>query len=515
MPRDHETTSPTLGTLFAQALTGADDRVALAGDGDAVTYRQLRDGVGRLISAFDELGLKPGDGVGLALRGMTIDFAALYIACQVSGLWTTELPPHLPVDVVLDRVHTTRVRLVIVDAETVDDRLNHLATALPGKLATVGARQGSSDVIDLAELLSSAEPSLVQPRPPGPHCAIVFTSGSTGKPKPVLIPSHGAGLHAIMVMATLQYPVRPVTVVPVTHLLILQFLFVPTLLLGGTVVTVAPYSTDGILSAATQYGANVLFLTTTEIYELVDRPDTAGLSAQLKLIFYGGEPMSAARLSSVTEVFGQVFVGAYGQTETLTAAFLHPSDHDPTQPGLLSAAGRAMVGARIEVRGETGPMSTGEPGEIAICSPGCMVGYLGMDDETSKAVQDGWVSTGDIGYLDERGYVHVLDRAKFAFKSGERIVYPNVVEQALTRHPDVARAAVVGAPDTSLGQRICAAVVLRPGSAALAEDLMASLDDGTALVPHEIRIVDTLPVTAAYKIDRNRVRELFASTTWS
>ena len=509
IPRDHETTSPTLGTLFAQALTGADDRVALAGDDDTVTYRQLRDRVGRLICAFDELGLKPGDGVGLALRGMTTDFAALYIACHVAGLWTTELPPHLPTDVVLDRVHTTSVRLVIVDAATHDHRLDHFAAALPGKLATVG-RSASSDVIDLAELLSSAEPSPVQPRPPGPYCAIVFTSGSTGKPKPVLIPSHGAGLHAIMVMATLQYPARPVAVVPVTHLLILQFLFVPTLLLGGTVVTVAPYSTDGILSAATQHGANVLFLTTTEIYELVDHPDAAALSGQLKLIFYGGEPMSAARLGSVTEVFGQVFVGAYGQTETLTAAFLHPSDHDPTRPELLSAAGRAMVGARIEVRGETGPMPMGEPGEIAICSPGCMVGYLGMDDETSKAVQDGWVSTGDIGYLDERGYVHVLDRAKFAFKSGERIVYPNVVEQALTRHPDVARAAVVGAPDTGLGQRICAAVVLRPGAAALAEDLVAAIDDGTAPVPHEIRIVDALPVTAAYKIDRNRVRELFA-----
>jgi fatty-acyl-CoA synthase len=508
-PRDHAATSPTLGTLFAQALAGADDRVALAGGDVTISYRQLRDRVGRLLSVFDHLGLQPGDGVGLALSGMTVDFAALYIACHVAGLWTTELPPHLPVDVALERAQATRVRLVIVDAGTDAERLNILTSALPGRLASVVGRETPSDVVDLADLLGGADPSPVVPRPAGPYCAIVFTSGSTGKPKPVLIPSYGAGLHAIMVMATLRYPVLPVAVVPVTHLLILQFLFVPILLLGGTVVTVAPYSTDGILSAAMHHGANVLFLTTTEIYELADRPDTSGLSGQLKLIFYGGEPMSAARLSTVTEAFGQVFVGAYGQTETLTAAFLHPADHDPTQPELLAAAGRAIVGARIEVRGEAGPMPTGQPGEIAICSPGCMVGYLGMDSDTRKTIQHGWVSTGDIGYLDERGYVHVLDRAKFAFKSGQSMVYPNVVEQALTRHRDVARAAVVGTPDSGLGHRICAAVVLRAGSSTRPEDLMSLFADGTVPAPHEFRIVDALPVTAAHKIDRTRVRELF------
>ncbi len=382
MPRLQETVEPTLGTLFAQALAGAADTVALTDGDDALTYRQLRDRVGQFLSAFDDEGLKPGEGIGLALRGMTIEFAVAYIACQIAGLWTTELPPHLPIDVVIERVDATGTRLVIVDDTTDAERQEKLAAAMPGKLRYV------------TELTAQAAPSEVIPRPPGEFCAIVFTSGSTGRPKPVLIPSHGAGTHALMVMATLQYPVSPVAVVPVTNLLILQLLFVPTLLLGGTVVTVAPYSTDGIINAATRHRASVVFLTTSEIYDLTERDDTAGLSSHITLMFYGGEPMSAARLSSVTRAFGQVFVGAYGQTETLTAAFLRPEDHDPARPELLSAAGRALIGARIEVRGDAGTVPPGEPGEIAIASPGCMVGYLGMQDATAKTLHAGWVRTG-------------------------------------------------------------------------------------------------------------------------
>lgn len=498
MPRFQETAEPTLGTLFAQALAGAGDTVALTDGDDALTYSQLRDRVGRFLSAFDEEGLKPGEGIGLALQGMTIDFAVAYIACQIAGLWTTELPPHLSTDVVIERVDATGTRLVIVDDTTDAERRETLAVALPGKLRHV------------TELTAHAAVSEVIPRPPGEFCAIVFTSGSTGRPKPVMIPSHGAGTHALMVMATLQYPICPVAVVPVTNLLILQLLFVPTLLLGGTVVTVAPYSTDGIINAATRHRASVVFLTTGEIYDLTERDDTAGLSSHIKLMFYGGEPMSAARLSSVTRAFGQVFVGAYGQTETLTAAFLRPEDHDPARPELLSAAGRALVGARIEVRGDAGPVPPGEPGEIAIASPGCMVGYLRMHDETAKTLQGGWVRTGDIGYLDDHGYVHVLDRAKFAFKSGETVVYPNVVTQVLTRHPDVVRAAVVGVPDVQAGQRICAAVIVREGSQVQPEELISTFAGSSAPAPDEIRIVDTLPVTAAYKVDQERVRRLFA-----
>lgn len=498
MPRLQETVEPTLGTLFAQALAGAADTVALTDGDDALTYRQLRDRVGQFLSAFDDEGLKPGEGIGLALRGMTIEFAVAYIACQIAGLWTTELPPHLPIDVVIERVDATGTRLVIVDDTTDAERQEKLAAAMPGKLRYV------------TELTAQAAPSEVIPRPPGEFCAIVFTSGSTGRPKPVLIPSHGAGTHALMVMATLQYPVSPVAVVPVTNLLILQLLFVPTLLLGGTVVTVAPYSTDGIINAATRHRASVVFLTTSEIYDLTERDDTAGLSSHITLMFYGGEPMSAARLSSVTRAFGQVFVGAYGQTETLTAAFLRPEDHDPARPELLSAAGRALIGARIEVRGDAGTVPPGEPGEIAIASPGCMVGYLGMQDATAKTLHAGWVRTGDIGYLDDHGYVHVLDRAKFAFKSGEAVVYPNVVAQVLTRHQDVVRAAVVGVPDPRAGQRICAAVIVREGSHVRPEELISSFAGSSAPVPDEVRIVDTLPVTAAYKVDQERVRQLFA-----
>lgn len=497
-----DTAHITLGTLLAQALGGNADRLALGDEYLTLTYGQLRDRVGRVLTVFDDLGLQPGDGVGLGTKGMTIDFATLYIACQIAGLWTTELPPHLGVNVIVDRMLSTDARLVIIDEATSAEHRQRLAEALPGELISVA---------EVADRCATAQPSDVTARRPGAHCGIMFTSGSTGKPKPVLIPAHGAGVHATMVMATLRYPAAPITVVPVTHQLILQFLFVPILLLGGTVVTVAQYSPPKIISAAIKHKAKAVFLTTSDIYDLAQRDDTGGLTDNLQLVFYGGEPMSAATLSAVTEAFGPIFVGAYGQTETLTAAFLHPEDHDPGRPELLSAAGRAMVGVRIEIWGDSGPAPTGEPGEIVISSPGCMLGYLGMDDATRKAVDNGWVRTGDIGYLDEHGYIHVLDRAKFVFTSAGSTIYPHLVEQALTRHPDVLRAAVVGCPDTDLGHRICAAVVIRPGATVGSDDLRAVDIEGVAAI-HDIRIVDKLPVTPANKLDRGQVQALFAAT---
>lgn len=501
---------PTLGILFAQALGNTSDRIAMVGGQTELTYGQLRARVAVLLSAFDELGLKPGDGVGLALSGMSLDFACLYIACQIAGLWTTELPPHLGAEVIVDRVRLTQAGLVIVDEGTDTGRLGQLAAALPNRLAsTAPPGEEFPEIVDLAALTARLEPAPVVARPPGPYAGIMFTSGSTGKPKPVLIPSHGAGTHALMVMATLRYPTAPITVVPLTHQLILQFLLVPTLLLAGTVVTIARYSTKRIIAAAAEHRANTVFLTTTEIYELAQRDDTAGLSDHLELIFYGGEPMSATGLGAITEAFGQVFVGAYGQTETLTAAFLRPEDHDPARPELLSAAGRPLVGARIEIHDDAGRVPPGEPGEIMIASPGCMLGYLGMEEESRKTLSDGWVRTGDVGYLDTDGFVHVLDRAKFVFKSGDATVYPHVVEQALTRHPNIVRAAVVGIADPVLGQQICAAVTTHDGHAVELADVLALFENSTIPAPHRLAVVTSLPVTVASKVDRAGVQNLF------
>lgn len=496
-----EDTHLTLGTLFAQALARNSNRVALADDEVQFTYNQLRDRVGRLLTVFDDLGLQRGDGIGLGTDGMTIDFAALYVACQIAGIWTTELPPYLPVDVTVDRMLVTGARLLVVDHRSDDNRVHHLSEVLTDRLVSVA---------DLSERAAKAQPSTTSPRPAGRHCGVMFTSGSTGKPKPVLIPARGAGVHATMIMATLRYPTSPVTVIPVTHQLILQFLLVPTLLLGGTVVTVAQYSPSKIIDAAGKHNANAIFLTTSDIYALAQRTDTRGLADTLELVFYGGEPMSATKLGMVTEAFGQIFVGAYGQTETLTAAFLHPDDHDPARPELLSAAGRAMIGVRVEIRSESGhSQAVGEPGEILISSPGCMLGYLDMDDATRQTMEDGWVRTGDIGLVDDNGYIHVMDRAKFVFKRGETTIYPHLVEEALTRHPDVLRATVVGVADAERGHRVCAVVTVRSGSTVDSSDLRAVHLTG---LPHidEIQVLDALPVTPAGKVDRGRVQSLFS-----
>jgi acyl-CoA synthetase (AMP-forming)/AMP-acid ligase II len=166
-----------------------------------------------------------------------------------------------------------------------------------------------------------------------------------------------------------------------------------------------------------------------------------------------------------------------------------------------------MVGVSLQVRTDGRIAAPGEAGEIAISSPGCMLGYLDAPEQTAEVLQGGWVLTGDIGYLDEAGFVHVLDRAKFAFTSGGRTVYPHVVEQELTQHQAVQRASVVGVPrgdDTE----ICAALVA-PGAQLTVDDVRPLFEGRPVPVPHRIVVVDALPLTAADKVDRAAVRALF------
>jgi acyl-CoA synthetase (AMP-forming)/AMP-acid ligase II len=191
--------------------------------------------------------------------------------------------------------------------------------------------------------------------------------------------------------------------------------------------------------------------------------------SRLSYILYGASPIPLALLREAMEVFGCGFVQMYGMTETSgTIVALAPEDHDPEGSPRMRSAGKPLPGVEIAILDEEGAaVPVGEVGEICSRSVANMAGYANLPDATAKTLTaDGWLRTGDAGYLDADGYVYIHDRVKDMIITGGENVYPAEVENAIFDHPAVADVAVIGVPDPKWGEAVKACVVRRPGASA-------------------------------------------------
>ncbi len=241
---------------------------------------------------------------------------------------------------------------------------------------------------------------------------------------------------------------------------------------------------------------------------------TADLSS-LDTIFYGASPITEDVLVRCIEAFGCRFAQVYGMTETSGAIVrLDPEDHDPNGPRrhLLRAAGKPLPGVELRVvEPETGSdVPAGTVGEVWTRSAYNMLGYWAKPEDTHATLRpDGWLRTGDAGYLDDEGYLFLHDRMKDMIVSGGENIYPAEVENVLLAHPHVADAAVIGVPDDRWGETVKAVVVPAPGADLQGADVIAFSRERLAhyKCPTSVDIVDTLPRNPSGKVLKRQLRE--------
>lgn len=225
---------------------------------------------------------------------------------------------------------------------------------------------------------------------------------------------------------------------------------------------------------------------------------------------YGGSPIAESLLRQGLETMGCEFAQIYGLTETgNTAVCLPPAAHHGGG-GLLRAAGRPYPGFGVKIVDDKGEvLPAGETGEICLRTPAHMVEYWRLPEATAKTLVDGWIHTGDAGYLDTDGYVFVCDRIKdLIIRAGEN-VYPAEIENALAAHPAVSDVAVIGVPDEHWGEAAKAFVALRPGHTGTVRELRRFLRDCLAefKIPTMYEFVDTIPRNPSGKILRRTLRD--------
>ncbi|MCX2755433.1 acyl-CoA synthetase [Gordonia sp. 4N] len=356
-------------------------------------------------------------------------------------------------------------------------------------------------------------------RPDGGLCMLAGTGGTTGRPKGVRLTEDNMMTSTALALMSYPFGERPryLALAPLTHSAgVLTF---PILSLGGEVVIMAAPDIGEFLALIERHRITHAFLPPTVIYGVLDHPDLDRRDlSSLRCLWYGAAPMSPTRLEEALTRIGPVLGQLFGQTEAPNMiATLAPAEHFHDDGSMATerfgSAGRPTPLTTVAIMAEDGSLlSRGERGEIVVRGPLVMDGYHENPTATAEVSAHGWHHTGDIGYLDDDGYLFVVDRAKDMIITGGFNVYSAEVEQALLAHPAVKDSAVIGLPDPKWGERVTAAVELRAGHDADTEELIAFVKEriGSVKAPKEIEIWTELPRSKVGKILKTEVRGAFS-----
>jgi long-chain acyl-CoA synthetase len=348
----------------------------------------------------------------------------------------------------------------------------------------------------------------------------MYTSGTTGVPKGVLT-THRNLAAAAETSPHWEFDHTSISLTPspMFHISGIGWAFVG-LWNGATTILVSRFDPPAVLDLLERRRVTNAVFVPTILQMLAAVPGAADRDfSALRSIAYGGSPITTPVLKTALRTFRCSLFGIYGLTETTGAITqLDPVDHDPDGPReqLLRSVGRPYpwVELRIADPATGAPRGPHDVGEVWLRAPNVTPGYFNRPAESAAALTgDGWLRTGDGGYLDAEGYLFLTDRIKDMIVSGAENVYPVEVEEALSQHPSVDQAAVIGVPDERWGEIVMALIVPRPGSETTPEELIAFARARLAgyKLPRRIEFVSELPRTPTGKVLKHELRALYAT----
>ncbi|RJL32662.1 class I adenylate-forming enzyme family protein [Bailinhaonella thermotolerans] len=500
--------------LFPHALLAAlrdDPRRPAFEHGDRVVSRgEVLELTARIARGLREAGLGPGSA--LAVRtGVTPEAFAAHLAAHTLGCAVVALRPGFPA-ARLPHVFRSGIGALLLDpASAMPDVL---AAAGPVPLLALGPYGGARDLLAGP---GGGEITVTARRDDA--AMVMFTSGSTGRPKGCAttygaLTAHWAWQPRTWSPLAAEFAAsfgRYLLTGPFASTVIMEFL-APCLLGGGTAVI--PVDDDGPLLpyAIERHRISGAVTTVPGLRRMLDRlRERSADLGSLRALVVVGSPLSPARLRSAVDLLGPVVYQGYGLTEAGSIAMLTPGDIARGPDRVLSSVGRPHRGVEVTVRDEADrELPPGRLGEVHVRSPYLMAGYRG-DPETTRAVlRDGRLRTGDLGFLDEDGYLHLAGRVREVIRVNGSAVHAGPIERALSVHPDVAEAYVAGAADARTGEAVHAFVVPAPGRVpdpeALTDLVRAGL--GPASAPATITPVSAVPLTPSGKPDKRALLHL-------
>ena len=502
----------TIGAALNRSARKYPQQLALRFADRSWSYQALNVAANQVANALLEAGLVPGDR--LAVYGKNSDaYVIAWLAAVKAGL------VHVPVNFALSSeelgyiLQQSGAKGVLSDASLADkvrEATQAITLTVNGTLHAV--EPGGFDVLAcVGSSHSSNEPDVALE---GSSLAqLLYTSGTTAAPKAAMM-SHQALMAeymACMVELDIKGSEAMLAALPLYHSAQMHVFLMPALLLGAPVILLEAPMPDSCLAAIAQHQITSFFAPPTVWISLLRHPQFGQHDlSTLKKAYYGASIMPVPVLEEMQQRFpGVGLYNCYGQSEIAPlATVLRPEEH-AERP---ASAGRPILTVETRIVDlEGNDVAPGEHGEIVHRSPQLMVGYWDKPAMTAEAFQGGWFHSGDVGYIDEAGYLYIVDRIKDVINTGGVLVASREVEEALFKHATIAEVAVIGLPDEKWIEAITAVVVLKEGQEASEQELIHHTKSIVApyKVPKRIVFTDALPKSTAGKILKRHLRQEF------
>lgn len=504
--------------LLTKSARTSPQTLALVHGAKRLTYAQFNARVNRLANALCRLGIQQGDNVAVLQYNYPETLESIF-ACFKAGCGAVPINFRLHPNEFAFIIDHSEAKVVILSPEF-NEAIIGIRKRISSvrHLITLSAAQG--EILDYEKFLSVETDQFrdadVQP---DDLAWLFYTSGTTGMPKGAMLTHRNLMAMTMNFYADICPGFGPDDVVlhaaPLSHGSGIYAL--PNIGKAATNVILGSKSFDPelIFKTIQEYRVTNMFAAPTMIKLMVESPAVDRYDhSSLRALNYGGAPMLVEDSKQVMARLGPCLVQLFGQAESpMTITYLPHRDHlldgSPDQMKRLSSAGFPRTDVEVKIfDGDDKELSPGETGEIVTRSDLVMKGYWRNPEATAETMKNGWLHTGDMGYMDERGYLFIMDRSKDMIISGGENIYPREIEEVLIRHEAVREVAVIGIPDPKWGEAIKAVVALLPGRSATEEDLISFCKNNIASYkkPKSVDFVDELPKNNYGKVLKRDLR---------
>jgi len=483
------------------------------------TWKEVKDRVARFAGALKSIGVQEGERV--AILALNSDrYFEYYFGVPWAGACV------VPLNIRWSPVENAySLKDAGVEVLVVDDAFAKMVPALKAQgvnlksVIFIGEGELPEGMLSYEKLISVHQPTADAFRKGDDLAGIYYTGGTTGFPKGVMLTHSNMWSSAIALVSLIgvQEDNRILHAAPMFHLAD-GAMTQGGMLAGSTHVFIPMFTPAGTIKAIEENSVTHALLVPVMIQMVINDPSIKGADmSSLEFILYGASPIAESVLIQAMNTFSKAQFGqGYGQTELAPlATMLAPKYHTTEGPfaGKLKSAGQAIPCVEIKIVDEdANELPLGEIGEIAVRGPNAMIGYWNKPEETAVSLRNGWVHTGDAGYMDDEGFVFLVDRVKDMIVSGGENVYSAEVENAVNNHPAVDQVVVIGIPSEEWGEQVHAEVILKEGQTATAEDIIAKTKEYIAnyKCPRSITFrTDPFPLSGAGKLLKREVRKAY------